>query len=159
MSKCKSIIIYCRSIFDTVRVAKFLDSRLQKTDQDKKEYPASISSDYVVSSDSRKRIRGASANEGGATKKPKSEPEWTFASYHARMRLSLKEEIEASFMSGKLRVIVTTVALGMGIDKDNVKAVIHYNIPADIETYLQQIGRAGRNGMTAYCHIFVSVGI
>jgi superfamily II DNA helicase RecQ len=57
-------------------------------------------------------------------------------------------------MKGKLRVVVATVAFGMGIDKHDVRGVIHFNCPNSIEAYVQEAGRAGRDGRNAYCHLF-----
>ena len=58
-------------------------------------------------------------------------------------------------MTGRLRVIVCTVAFGMGLDKPDVRAVIHYNMPKSFESFVQEIGRAGRDGNPAHCHVFV----
>ena len=59
-------------------------------------------------------------------------------------------------MSGKLRIVVATVAFGMGIDKRDIRAIIHYNMPKTFESYIQEIGRAGRDGNPAHCHLFLN---
>lgn len=56
----------------------------------------------------------------------------------------------------KIDALVTTVALAMGIDHRSIKSVIHYNMPNSLETYVQEVGRAGRNGDRAHCHLFLT---
>ena len=62
-------------------------------------------------------------------------------------------------MSGCLRVVVATVAFGMGLDKADVRAVIHFNLPKTFESYVQEIGRAGRDGLPAHCHLFLNKAV
>ena len=62
-------------------------------------------------------------------------------------------------MSGNLRVVVATVAFGMGLDKADVRAIIHYNMPKSFESYVQEIGRAGRDGDLAQCHVFLDAEV
>ena len=63
--------------------------------------------------------------------------------------------MQTAFMSGRLRVVVATVAFGMGIDKADIRAIVHYNMPKTFESYIQEIGRAGRDGLPARGHLFL----
>ncbi|XP_064215825.1 ATP-dependent DNA helicase Q4 [Tribolium castaneum] len=75
--------------------------------------------------------------------------------YHAGLAASRRRTVQKAFMSGELRIVVATVAFGMGINKSDIRAVIHYNMPKNFESYVQEIGRAGRDGLTAHCHLFL----
>lgn len=66
--------------------------------------------------------------------------------YHGGMDMNARKHIQDEFMSGRVRVVVATNAFGMGVDKDDVRCIVHYEIPGTVEAYYQEIGRAGRDG-------------
>lgn len=80
---------------------------------------------------------------------------WDAECYHAGLTAVQRKKIQTDFMSGYLRVVVATVAFGMGLDKSDIRGIIHYNISKTVESYIQEIGRAGRDGKVAYCHLFL----
>jgi ATP-dependent DNA helicase RecQ len=69
------------------------------------------------------------------------------AAYHAGLDASVRERVQRDFQSGKLEVVVATIAFGMGIDKADVRTIVHTALPASVEAFYQEIGRAGRDGL------------
>jgi len=84
--------------------------------------------------------------------------EFKVASYHAGLDADRRRRVQEEFMAGKLEVMVATIAFGMGIDKPNIRTVIHTALPGSIEGYYQEIGRAGRDGNPSRAILMHSYG-
>ena len=95
--------------------------------------------------------RAAAEGDAGSTNPPRAEP------YHAGLTPEARYGAHSNFLVGRTAVVVATVAFGMGIDKPDVRRVIHWGPPKTVEEYYQQIGRAGRDGLTAEVTMYANL--
>lgn len=113
------------------------DTMLQQVLKEKPEGPSIV---YVTQQKTAERI-ALMLNERGLEVAP----------YHAGMKTEDRDSVQNDFMNGAINTVVATIAFGMGIDKGNIRKVVHYDLPKSIESYSQEIGRAGRDGEPALC--------
>lgn len=97
---------------------------------------------YVTLQETSERVAGFLKRAGIAAR-----------AYHAGMRDEDRAEVQDGFMDGLIPVVVATIAFGMGVDKSDIRRVVHYNLPKSLENYVQESGRAGRDGAPAVCEI------
>ncbi|HEX8203505.1 MAG TPA: helicase-related protein, partial [Isosphaeraceae bacterium] len=80
------------------------------------------------------------------------------ASYHGRLKVALRTDNQDRFMRGELKAMVATNAFGLGIDKPDIRFVIHHHVPGTLDAYYQEFGRAGRDGAPARCTLLYEPG-
>ncbi len=100
---------------------------------------------YVTQQKTAEVVAGILSSKGIVTK-----------AYHAGLKSEDREDIQNQFMAGKVNCVVATIAFGMGIDKSNIRYVIHYDLPKSTENYSQEIGRAGRDGKKSDCIVLAN---
>lgn len=75
--------------------------------------------------------------------------------FHAGMKVEDKTRVQDDFMANRVQIVVATIAFGMGVDKPDIRNIVHYTLPSTIEEYSQQVGRAGRDGKKSNCMLYL----
>uniref|UniRef100_A0A6G1SNA2 DNA 3'-5' helicase n=1 Tax=Aceria tosichella TaxID=561515 RepID=A0A6G1SNA2_9ACAR len=140
-----SLIVYCNRRDETENIASLIRTSM-------KDYSSLIE---VPERTPRGELLTDSQGNNQSPPKPHMKLTWDAQAYHAGLPSEVRRNIQRQFIKGEIRVVVATIAFGMGINKSNVRAIIHYDMPSSFESYVQEIGRAGRDGKTAQCHMFL----
>lgn len=144
------VIVYCSRRDQTEKIAQLLRMSLNSSGS-KKGYNFEELAQMEFKQPKKKGFGKYKYKTNARDKDDKDEANIAEA-YHAGLTAPQRKRIQNQFIKGKLKIIVATMAFGMGINMPNIRSVIHYNMPKAIENYVQEIGRAGRDGLLSGCH-------
>lgn len=131
------------NIFLEVRPGRKRLEQIEDFVQEKKQQPGIV---YCLSRKSTEQVAARLQSKG-----------YKAAFYHAGMSAEDRAKTQGDFIADRIQIICATIAFGMGIDKSNVRWIVHYNLPKNIEGYYQEIGRSGRDGLAAHALLFYTV--
>lgn len=143
-----SVIIYCHRREDTERVAALLRTCLREARAPGPQGEARQACAPRTCPGHAPYLTALVFSAGRA-------PEAVAEAYHAGLCSRERRRVQRAFMEGRLRMVVATVAFGMGLDRPDVRAVLHLGLPPSFESYVQAVGRAGRDRQPAHCHLFL----
>ncbi|KAH9579923.1 DEAD/DEAH box helicase domain [Trypanosoma melophagium] len=149
----KPMLVYVQTRMDAEELATFLSSKLgaakngkQKNDKNSSSSSTSKSTS-IFTSYTHEQIRKNNDVDGVEGNR------LVIRSYHAAIERHIRNRTQQQFMNGSIDVLIATVAFGMGIDKPNIRSVIHASLPSSLENYVQETGRAGRDGKASFCRL------
>lgn len=159
------MIIYCNRCKETEHIAKLLNNEFPPVQriipilEDVTSDSEDSSSEEQENTGSNMLAKQSKSSSGSSKKRRVYRIAKTADFYHSYVEASERYRVQKQFTEGSLRIVVATVAFGMGLNIPDIRAIIHYDIPKSFESFIQEIGRAGRGGEPAYCHVFIDKNV